>query len=81
MLRLSGAGRKCNHGEAWDSARSWQADPPGMGNFLIEVGSRPGNPVHAESAADESAVSHTDKRWNGDSDARFALRIRGSGAR
>jgi hypothetical protein len=39
--------------------------PPGMGNFLIKVGRRPGVPVHVDlTRAELSAGVHdTNKRW------------------
>ena len=30
---------------AWDSTRGEEAPPPGLGQFLLKVGGRPGNPL------------------------------------
>ncbi|MGI5347346.1 ATP/GTP-binding protein [Streptomyces sp. CA-250714] len=49
---------------AWDGALSRRADPPGLGNFLVKVGSRPGIPLHVDLTPGELAVNDTNKRWN-----------------
>ncbi|WP_234436312.1 ATP/GTP-binding protein [Streptomyces sp. NRRL S-813] len=49
---------------AWDGANGRRADPPGLGNFLIKVGSRPGIPLHVDLTAAELEVNNTNKRWN-----------------
>ncbi|MFI6662833.1 ATP/GTP-binding protein [Streptomyces sp. NPDC050523] len=49
---------------AWDGARGRRADPPGVGNFLIKVGSRPGIPLHVDLTAAELEVNNTNKRWD-----------------
>ncbi|MEU0127058.1 MULTISPECIES: ATP/GTP-binding protein [unclassified Streptomyces] len=49
---------------AWDAAHGRRADPPGLGNFLIKVGNRPGIPVHVDLTEAELAVNDTNKRWN-----------------
>ncbi|WP_446047753.1 ATP/GTP-binding protein [Streptomyces olivaceus] len=49
---------------AWDAAQGRRADPPGLGNFLIKVGSRPGIPLHVDLTAAELEVNNTNKRWN-----------------
>lgn len=47
----------------WDAAMGRNADPPGLGNFLIKVGGRPGIPVKLELLEIERASSDTNKRW------------------
>jgi len=49
---------------AWDAASGRRAAPPGLGNFLIKVGSRPGIPLRVDLTAAELAVNNTNKRWN-----------------
>ncbi|GAA2066291.1 ATPase [Streptomyces albiaxialis] len=49
---------------AWDAATGRRAAPPGLGNFLIKVGSRPGIPLRVDLTAAELAVNNTNKRWN-----------------
>ncbi|MEV4047124.1 ATP/GTP-binding protein [Streptomyces sp. NPDC049744] len=49
---------------AWDGVSGRRADPPGLGNFLIKVGSRPGIPLHVDLTAAELEVNNTNKRWN-----------------
>ena len=49
---------------AWDATNGRRADPPGLGNFLIKVGSRPGIPLHVDLTAAELEVNNTNKRWN-----------------
>ncbi|GAB2785800.1 ATP/GTP-binding protein [Streptomyces daliensis] len=49
---------------AWDAANGRRADPPGLGNFLIKVGSRPGIPLRVDLTAAETRVNNTNKRWN-----------------
>ncbi|MEU6201515.1 ATP/GTP-binding protein [Streptomyces sp. NPDC047061] len=49
---------------AWDAAGGRRTDPPGLGNFLIKVGSRPGIPLHVDLTAAELDVNDTNKRWN-----------------
>jgi hypothetical protein len=52
---------------SWSTPPSWddRSGPPGMGNFLIKVGRRPGVPVHVDlTRAELSAGVHdTNKRW------------------
>ncbi|UGQ13508.1 type IV secretory system conjugative DNA transfer family protein [Yinghuangia sp. ASG 101] len=48
---------------AWDSARG-DAPPPGLGNFMIKVGGRPGVPVHVELTAAERDIHNTNRRWS-----------------
>lgn len=49
---------------AWDGTNDRRAEPPGLGNFLIKVGSRPGIPLHLDLTAAELEVNNTNKRWN-----------------
>jgi hypothetical protein len=49
---------------AWDAANGRRAEPPGLGNFLIKVGNRPGIPLHVDLTAAELGVNNTNKRWN-----------------
>ncbi|MEV7432509.1 ATP/GTP-binding protein [Streptomyces griseoviridis] len=49
---------------AWDGASGRNGTPPGLGNFLIKVGSRPGIPLHVDLTAAELEVNNTNKRWN-----------------
>ncbi|WP_205048976.1 ATP/GTP-binding protein [Streptomyces alboflavus] len=48
---------------AWDSAAGKEADPPGLGNFMIKAGSRPGIPLHVDLTACELDVNDTNRRW------------------
>jgi len=54
--RSSSAARRSTNGR--------RADPPGLGNFLIKVGSRPGIPLHVDLTTAELEVNNTNKRWN-----------------
>jgi hypothetical protein len=47
----------------WDSDTGEEAPPPGLGNFMIKVGGRPGIPVHVELTPDELDVNDTNRRW------------------
>ncbi|MBC7274080.1 MAG: ATP/GTP-binding protein [Streptomyces sp.] len=49
---------------AWDATGGRHTDPPGLGNFLIKVGSRPGIPLHVDLTKAELAVNDTNRRWN-----------------
>lgn len=48
---------------AWDSSRGQEAPPPGLGNFMIKVGGRPGIPVHIDLTERERDVNDTNRRW------------------
>ncbi|MFD0315638.1 ATP/GTP-binding protein [Streptomyces flavalbus] len=48
---------------AWDATGGRHADPPGLGNFLIKVGSRPGIPLHVDLTKAELGVNDTNRRW------------------
>lgn len=48
---------------SWDSESGEEAPPPGLGNFMIKVGGRPGIPVHVDLTEDEYAVNDTNRRW------------------
>ncbi|MEU9451760.1 ATP/GTP-binding protein [Streptomyces sp. NPDC048277] len=49
---------------AWDGTSGRRGAPPGLGNFLIKVGNRPGIPLHVDLTAAELEVNDTNKRWN-----------------
>lgn len=49
---------------AWDADLSADAEPPGLGNFLVKVGGRPGIPVHVELTAVEARMYDTNVRWH-----------------
>ncbi|WP_219817561.1 ATP/GTP-binding protein [Rathayibacter tritici] len=48
---------------AWDSTTGEEAKPPGLGNFLIKVGGRPGIPLHVDLVPSEETVYDTNKKW------------------
>jgi hypothetical protein len=48
---------------AWDTTGSQEAPPPGLGNFMVKVGGRPGIPVHVELTQAELQINDTNKRW------------------
>ena len=48
---------------AWDSANAAEAVRPGLGNFLVKVGGRPGIPVHVGLTSVEAGIHDTNKRW------------------
>ena len=52
---------------SWSTPPSWddRTGPPGMGNFLIKIGRRPGVPVHVDLTLSEiqAGVNDTNKRW------------------
>ena len=52
---------------SWSTPPSWddRQGPPGMGNFLIKIGRRPGVPVHLDLTRAEltAGVHDTNKRW------------------
>jgi hypothetical protein len=51
----------------WSTPPSWddRQDPPGMGNFLLKIGRRPGVPMHLDLTRAEldAGVHNTNKRW------------------
>ncbi|WP_255306506.1 type IV secretory system conjugative DNA transfer family protein [Streptomyces sp. Wb2n-11] len=52
----------------WSTPPGWDTtdatvDPPGRGNFLIKVGSRPGITMHVDLTPSELAIHDTNKRW------------------
>lgn len=49
---------------AWDATNGRRTEPPGLGNFLVKVGNRPGIPLHVDLTAAELKVNNTNKRWN-----------------
>lgn len=48
---------------AWDSVAGAEAEPPGLGRFLLKVGGRPGIPLRVQLTAAEAAVNDTNRRW------------------
>lgn len=48
---------------AWDSTRGAEAEPPGLGRFLIKVGGRPGIPLRVQLTASELDLHDTNRRW------------------
>jgi len=51
---------------SWDAELGQEAAPPGQGNFLIKIGTKPGIPVHVDLTPAElaSAVHNTNQRWH-----------------
>ena len=49
---------------SWDADAGREADPPGLGRFLIKVGGRPGIPVQVTLTRAEMVVNDTNKRWH-----------------
>ncbi len=51
---------------AWDPATGTEADPPGLGNFLVKVGGRPGIPVHVALTSIERdlKLNDTNRLWS-----------------
>ncbi|MGW0661924.1 ATP/GTP-binding protein [Streptodolium elevatio] len=48
---------------AWDGSEGDESPPPGLGNFMVKVGGRPGIPVHVDLTAAEREVNDTNRRW------------------
>ncbi|UGQ09020.1 type IV secretory system conjugative DNA transfer family protein [Yinghuangia sp. ASG 101] len=48
---------------SWDSESGEEAPPPGLGNFIIKVGGRPGIPVHVDLTEYEENINDTNRRW------------------
>jgi len=49
---------------AWDSRRGEEAEPPGLGKFLVKVGGRPGIPIRVDLTATERQIHDTNKLWH-----------------
>ncbi|MCF2526727.1 ATP/GTP-binding protein [Yinghuangia soli] len=49
---------------AWDGLAGTDAPPPGLGNFMVKVGGRPGIPVHVDLTNAEREVNNTNRRWD-----------------
>jgi len=49
---------------SWDAAAGEQAPPPGLGNFMVKVGGRPGIPVHVTLTPSERHINDTNRRWH-----------------
>lgn len=52
---------------AWDPDTVAEATPPGLGNFLIKVGARPGIPFQVKLAATERPVHDANRLWKSES--------------
>ena len=50
---------------SWSTPPGWgvAAEPPGLGNFVLKVGQRPGIPFHVDLTPAEYDVNRTNKRW------------------
>lgn len=48
---------------AWDSTTGSEAEPPGLGRFLVKVGGRPGIPVRVQLTAAERGINDTNQLW------------------
>jgi hypothetical protein len=49
--------------ESWDRVTGARQDPPGVGSFLLKVGSAPGIPVRVRLTDAERRVGDTNRRW------------------
>lgn len=49
---------------AWDSRRGQEAEPPGLGKFLVKVGGRPGIPIRVDLTHTEQHIHDTNKLWH-----------------
>ena len=49
---------------AWDSRRGQEAEPPGLGKFLVKVGGRPGIPIRVDLTRTEQHIHDTNKLWH-----------------
>lgn len=47
----------------WDSAAGAEAEPPGLGKFLIKVGGRPGIPLRVQLTSTELGINDTNRLW------------------
>jgi hypothetical protein len=69
VVRISGAEQdllaKWQEPASWDPETGQEASPPGLGNFLIKVGSRPGIPFHVQLTAIEldDRIGDTNRLW------------------
>ena len=69
VVRISGAEQsllaKWQEPASWDPETGQEATPPGLGNFLIKVGSRPGIPFHVQLTATEleDRTGDTNRLW------------------
>lgn len=48
----------------WDPRTGKEIEPPGLGNFLVKVGGRPGMPIKTFLTATERSIGDTNHRWN-----------------
>ncbi len=51
---------------SWSTPPGWgqAASPPGLGNFVLKVGQRPGIPLHVDlTAAELGGINDTNRRW------------------
>lgn len=51
--------------ETWDRFSGVRQDPPGVGCFLLKVGSAPGIPVRVRLTVEERRIGDTNRRWEG----------------
>lgn len=49
---------------AWDSRRGEETQPPGLGQFLVKVGGRPGIPIRVDLTNTERQIHDTNKLWH-----------------
>ncbi len=49
---------------SWDPVTDREAQPPGVGRFLIKAGGRPGVPVDVQLTATEQHIHDTNKAWH-----------------
>lgn len=48
----------------WDTRGTQTTQPPGLGNFLVKVGGRPGIPIHVDLTPTERRIHDTNKLWH-----------------
>jgi hypothetical protein len=49
---------------AWDPVAGIEADPPGLGHFLVKVGGKPGIPIRVALTSVERDLNDTNKLWH-----------------
>ena len=65
---------------SWDSQSGREAEPPGLGKFLVKVGGRPGIPFQVALTEVERGVNDTNKRWHGNAEPTDGSSLLGSQA-